>query len=140
MASQIGDLMATDVATIDPHATLREAARLMRDKDIGDVIITDGSTPRGILTDRDIAIRAVADSRRDPVATEVGEIASTSLQTLSPSDSIDDAVALMRDAAVRRAPVLDDGAVVGVVSLGDLARERDRESALGRISTAPANH
>src|SRR5436305_3389352 len=139
MASQVGDLMATDVATVDPHATLQEAARLMRDKDIGDVIVTDGSAPRGILTDRDIAIRGVADSR-DPAETEVSEVASTKLQTLSPSDDIDDAIALMRNAAVRRAPVLEDGAVVGVVSLGDLARERDRESALGQISTAPANH
>src|SRR2546421_961259 len=100
-ASQVADMMATDVAAVDPHATLQEAARLMRDKDIGDVIVTDGSAPRGILTDRDIAIRAVADSR-DPAATEAGEIASTNLQTLSPSDSIDDADALMRDAALRR--------------------------------------
>ena len=139
MASQVADVMATDVATVDPHATLQEAARLMRDKDIGDVIVTDGSAPRGILTDRDIAIRGVADSR-DPAETEVSEVASTKLQTLSPSDDIDDAIALMRNAAVRRAPVLEDGAVVGVVSLGDLARERDRESALGQISTAPANN
>ena len=103
MASQVADVMATDVATVDPHATLQEAARLMRDKDIGDVIVTDGSAPRGILTDRDIAIRGVADSR-DPAETEVSEVASTKLQTLSPSDDIDDAIALMRNAAVRRAP------------------------------------
>jgi len=139
MTPQVSEVMVTEVATVDPHTSLCEAARMMRDKDIGDVVVADGMQPRGILTDRDIAIRGIAESR-NPESTEVGELASAHLQTLSPGDSVEDAVALMREAAVRRIPVLDEGSLVGIVSLGDLACELDRESALGEISAAPANH
>jgi CBS domain-containing protein len=136
---KVTEIMQSDVARVDPHASLREAARLMRDKDIGDVVVAEGTEPRGIITDRDIAIRGIAEGL-DPETTEVGDLASASLKTLSPSDSIDDAIALMRDAAVRRIPVVDDGSIVGVVSLGDVALTREGESVLGEISGAPANH
>jgi CBS domain-containing protein len=71
MSPQVSDLMAQDVATVDPHASLREAARVMRDHDIGDVVIADGTKPAGIIIDRDIAIRGVAEAC-DPETTEVG--------------------------------------------------------------------
>jgi CBS domain-containing protein len=138
MASQVSQLMATDVTTVDPHASLRKAAQLMREKDIGDVVVTEGDRLCGILTDRDITVRAVADNC-DPEAMEVGEVASKEVRTLDPNDSVEEAVSLMREAAVRRAPVVQGGELIGIVSLGDLAREQDRRSALGQISAAPAN-
>jgi CBS domain-containing protein len=130
--------MATDLTTVDPHAPLSEAARLMRDEDIGAVIVEEQDELVGLLTDRDIAIRAVADNR-SAKETEVQEIASKDLQTLKPDDDIDAAVELMRKTAVRRAPVVEDGRVVGILSLGDLARAKDQRSALADISDAPAN-
>jgi CBS domain-containing protein len=130
--------MATDLATVDPHAPLAEAARLMRDEDIGAVIVEEQNELVGLLTDRDIAIRAVADNR-SVQDTEVQEIASKDLQTLRPDDDVEVAVELMRKTAVRRAPVVDEGRVVGILSLGDLARVKDKRSALADISSAPAN-
>jgi CBS domain-containing protein len=76
---------------------------------------------------------------RDPARTTVGEICSRELTTLGPSDSVHDAVTIMRDKAIRRLPVVDGGRPVGIVSLGDLAVERDPESVLGGISAAPPN-
>ena len=76
----------------------------------------------------------------DPSTSRVGEICSRQLVMLEPEDSIDDAIAQMREHALRRMPVCDEGRPVGIVSLGDLAEERDRMSVLGQISTAPANH
>ncbi len=138
MASQVKDLMARNLATVDPHAPVAEAARLMRDEDVGAVIVEDQNQLIGLLTDRDIAVRAVAEDR-SPHETEVGEIASKDLETLRPDDDVDAAVELMRATAVRRAPVVEEGRVVGILSLGDLARENDKRSALADISSAPAN-
>ena len=81
-------------------------------------------------------VRAVAENR-NPVTVTVGEICSNDVTTLSPNDSISDAVKLMSDRALRRLPVVDDGHPIGIVSIGDLAIEQDRESALGQISSAP---
>lgn len=136
---KISDVMHEDVAKVNPHATLRDAARLMRERNIGDVVVTEGSEPLGIITDRDIAIRGVAEGL-DPEVTEVGDIASERLKMLSAQDSLEDAAALMRDGAVRRVPVVDDGSLVGIVSLGDIELAIDRKSVLAGVSSAPANH
>jgi CBS domain-containing protein len=111
----------------------------MRDRDIGDVIVCDGDQVCGILTDRDIVVRVVAESR-DASAVDLGEFCTRDVITISQDHSVEDAMRLMSDRAVRRLPVVDDaGAPVGIVSLGDLAVERDRESVLGQISSAPPN-
>lgn len=138
MASQVRNLMATDLATVDPHTPVMEVARLMRDEDVGTVIVQDQDKLIGLLTDRDIAVRAVAEDR-SPQGTEVQDIASRDLETLRPDDGIDAAAELMRKGAVRRAPVVEGGRVVGILSLGDLARANDQRSALADISSAPAN-
>jgi CBS domain-containing protein len=91
-----------------------------------------------LLTDRDIAIRVVAEGL-DPKTTKVGDVASLGLTSLTPDDSVDQAVRLMRERAVRRLPIVEGGKPVGIVSLGDLAMERDPDSALADISAAPAN-
>ena len=132
----ISDVMTKDPATLDVMNTAADAALMMRERGIGDVLVTDGDKLRGIVTDRDIVVRAVAENR-NPVAVTVGEICSDDVTSLTPSDSVSDAVKLMSDRALRRLPIVDDGRPVGIVSLGDLAVEQDRESTLGQISAAP---
>ena len=135
----VGEIMTKDVSTLESSSKITEAARLMRDKDTGAIIIADGGDIRGLLTDRDIAVRAIAEGR-SPDETTVGEIASTDLVSLEPNSTIDDAVKAMREANVRRLPVVEGGSPVGIISLGDLAMARDEESALADISSAsPSN-
>jgi CBS domain-containing protein len=116
-----------------------DAARKMRDADIGDVVVVDGGRVRGILTDRDIVVRAVAEGN-DPDSCRVGDICSGNPVTLSPDQPIEDAISILREHKVRRIPVVDGGTPAGIVSIGDLALSRDRESALADISAAPANN
>lgn len=132
----ISEVMTTDVATLDAKRTAADAAKVMKEQDIGDVIVTDGDRIRGIVTDRDIVVRAVAENR-NPLDVPLSEIISDDLVTLSPWDSVDDAVRLMAERALRRLPVVEDGKPVGIVTLGDLAVERDPNSALADISEAP---
>ena len=108
----------------------------MRDQDIGDVIVIEHNQVCGIITDRDIAVRIVAEAK-DPAATPLADICSHSLLTVQPTDSVEHAVRLMRTHAIRRLPVVEEGKAVGIVSLGDLAAERDPDSVLGEISAAP---
>ncbi|MDQ4144259.1 MAG: CBS domain-containing protein [Actinomycetota bacterium] len=139
MAQSIRDIMARAPQTVSKDASLIEAARLMRDADVGDVLVVDRSSNLvGIVTDRDIVIRAVAEGR-DAAATPVMEVASEDLVVASPRDTLDDAERLLRDNALRRLPVVENGKVIGVVSIGDLAIERDADSALADVSAAPGN-
>jgi CBS domain-containing protein len=137
MAQQVKDVMARDPVTISSTATMAEAARLMRDRSIGDVLITEEDHLRGVVTDRDLAVRGVAEERPDD--TPIGELCSPELYYCAPSDEVERAVTLMREHAVRRLPVVDGDQLVGVVSLGDLAQERDPRSALADISSAHPN-
>ena len=134
----IRDVMTPEPITVTPTMTIEQAARRMRDAGIGNVVVLNGGQITGILTDRDIVVRAVADGW-NPADTPVGEVASQDLTTISPDDTIDDAVILMRERSIRRLPVVEHGRPVGIVSLGDLALERNPESALGEISAAPPN-
>jgi CBS domain-containing protein len=138
MPQSVRDVMTPDPRTLDATATVQEAARAMRDDDIGDVIVCKGDAVCGIVTDRDVTIRAVAEGR-DPATTKLGDICSRELVTLSPDDSVEDAIRLMRERALRRLPVLDSGKIMGILSLGDLAIDLDRKSVLADISAAPAN-
>jgi CBS domain-containing protein len=111
----------------------------MRGNDIGDVIVLKEKRLFGILTDRDIVVRALA-TRSNPETTTVGEICSRDLTTIEPTSSVEQAVRFMREKAIRRLPVVDEGGdVIGIVSIGDLALERDPDSALADISAAPPN-
>lgn len=136
--AQIRDVMTKDPQILPASASLVDAARLMRDEDIGPVIVVEGDQVVGIVTDRDIVVRAVAEDR-PPSGTTVADVASRDLTTVSPDDSLDDAVRLMRERAVRRLPVVEAGKPVGIVALGDLAVERDPDSALADISAAEPN-
>jgi len=117
---RIGDVMTPDPVTVAATSTAVEAARAMRDEGVGDVLVLEGHSIRGILTDRDITVRGVA-LGADPAKIRVGDICSRNVVTLEPSQTVADAVRLMREKAVRRLPVVDDGRPVGIVSIGDLA-------------------
>ncbi|MFJ8629762.1 CBS domain-containing protein [Streptomyces sp. NPDC093568] len=135
MAEFVRDVMTPGVVAVRPDASLVEAARLMRRQDIGDVVVADGQDVVGVLTDRDITVRAVADGA-DPLAVSAGAVCSRNPVVIGPGERVAAAVALMREHAVRRLPVIEDGLPVGVVSLGDLAENQDPGSALAEISRA----
>lgn len=137
-AQQIKDVMTENPVTMQVTDTVRAAATRMREADIGDVVVMRDGSVCGILTDRDITVRAVAEGN-DPDTMKIGEICSAELASVSAEDSVDDAVRIMREKAVRRLPVVEAGKPVGIVSIGDLAMERDQGSALADISAAPGN-
>jgi CBS domain-containing protein len=136
MAQQLRDIMTPDPVVLDAESPLADAAQRMRDEDIGDVLVRNGGRICGLVTDRDITIRAVAEGR-DPGTTRLDDVCSHELISLTPQDSIEDAARLMRDNAIRRVPVLENDQPVGMVSLGDLSIERDSGSVLAEISAAP---
>jgi CBS domain-containing protein len=139
MVQTLSEVMTPNPATLPTSATVQEAAREMREKNIGDIIVTDENNKMyGIVTDRDIVVRALAEGK-DPKQVKLGEIASKDVAALSPDSRVGDAVKVMSEKALRRLPVIDNGKPVGIVSLGDLAQERDRKSALADISSAPPN-
>jgi CBS domain-containing protein len=136
MAQHIRELMTPNPVSMPGTASVHEAARAMRDADIGDVIVIEHHQVCGIITDRDIAVRVVAEAK-DPATTALADICSHSLLTVKSTDSVEHGVRLMRTHMVRRLPVVEEGKAVGIVSLGDLAVERDPDSVLGEISAAP---
>jgi CBS domain-containing protein len=136
----VREVMTPHVVTLPSETTLAEAARTMREQDIGDIVVSGASGPTGVVTDRDIVVRAVAE-RCDPASTTIGEILTPDLITVRPDDTVQSAALLMRDHAVRRVLVCeDDASLVGIVSIGDLAEEIDPESVLGGISKAQPNN
>lgn len=139
MAQMIRDVMSTDPVALPMNTPIEEAARKMRDDDIGNVIVLDDSDQVwGIVTDRDIVVRALAEGK-NVSQTNLGEICSRDVETVSADDSVGDVVRLMTQKAIRRVPVVDGGRPVGIVSLGDLAATHDPDSGLADISTAPPN-
>jgi CBS domain-containing protein len=134
---ELREVMTPNPVVCSPDTSAAQAAELMRDQGIGDVLVQrDGSL--GIVTDRDIVTRAVA-AGRDPKQVTLGDICTQDVETVSPDTSIDDVIRLMSDKAVRRVPVVEAGQPVGIVALGDLAVDRDRRSLLADISAAPPN-
>lgn len=140
MPQRIAEVMTKDPVAMETTIDLREAARAMRDHDIGDVVVMkqDGS-PCGIVTDRDIVVRGVAEGV-DAAATTLDDLCNHQLVTVGPDDPVAAAVKAMEEHAIRRLPVMDNGSLVGIVSIGDLAVARDPDSALGEISAAPPNN
>ncbi len=137
MAQSIRDVMSPDPITLPATTTVREAARTMRDQDVGAVVVLRGENEvGGIVTDRDIVIRLIAEGE-DPSTATLEQVATQDITTLTPNDTVEDAVRVMRERAIRRLPVVDNGKPVGIVSIGDLAIERDTDSALADISAAP---
>jgi len=137
MPRTVQDLMTRNPVTLGPEASAADAARLMKEHDIGDVLVCEKDRLCGIVTDRDLAIRCVADS--GSLHEPIGEFCTTEVFTLAPNDRLEKAVDAMKEHAIRRIPIVEGERLVGVISLGDLAQERDPRSALGQISAAPPN-
>ena len=122
MAESIRDLMTKSPRSVESGSTVMEAARLMRDEDAGLIPIVEGEKLVGTVTDRDIAIRVVAEGK-SPESITVGEIASRELVTIDPQQNLDEALRLMARHQVRRLPVVEeDGKLVGIVAQADIAR------------------
>src|ERR687884_1958972 len=125
MGQNIRDIMTTNPSTVEPNQSVVEAARIMKQEDAGVVPVTENGRLTGMVTDRDIAIRVVAEGK-DPQSTSVREVASTDLVTVDPQQDLDEALRLMAQHQVRRLPVVEeDGRLVGVLAQADIAREGD---------------
>ncbi|MFY1687503.1 CBS domain-containing protein [Plantactinospora sp. WMMB782] len=135
----VGEFMTTRLVTMDGGDTLTAAAQEMRDSAIGDVIVTNGDDVIGIVTDRDITVRGVAE-QLNPASATLSEILSQDVITVSQYDDAVAAADLMRTYGVRRLPVVEEGRLIGLVSLGDLAVEREPQSVLADISADEPNN
>ncbi len=137
---RVKDVMTRAVFTVSENATIGEIACLMRDEKIGDVLVTsaDGKLT-GIITDRDVVVRAVAGGT-DLELLRAKDICSDHMVTVPPTAIVDEAVKLMGDNAIRRLPVVENDIAIGIVTIGDLAAQRDPKSALGEISRAAPNN
>jgi CBS domain-containing protein len=125
MGQRIREIMTSNPSTIEPDKPVAEAARIMKQEDAGVVPVTENGRLTGMVTDRDIAIRVVAEGK-DPQSTAVREVASTDLVTIDPQQDLDEALRLMAQHKVRRLPVVEkDGRLVGVVAQADVARTGD---------------
>lgn len=124
-------VMATDVKAAAPETPVEEVARMMAEGDVGSIPVVSNGTLEGIVTDRDIAIRVVAEGR-DPAATTASDVMSTDPVTVSPDNKLTEARELMAQHQVRRLPVVKGAAeLVGMLSLGDVAVQDPSERATG---------
>ncbi|MFG2308665.1 CBS domain-containing protein [Streptomyces sp. NPDC048566] len=143
VSDRVRDAMVRDVMTgpprsVSPLTPVAEVARLMRDEGIGAVLVVEHGRLRGVVTDRDLVVRVMCGGG-DIDRVTAAQACSDVLVTVSPDDDLDRAVALMRQRAVRRIPVVDDGLPVGIVTLGDIAVESEPGSVLSVISNAAPN-
>jgi CBS domain-containing protein len=130
--AQIREAMTSNPRTVTADSSIAEAARLMRDEDTGIAPVTEGRRLIGVITDRDVAIKVVAEGK-DPQATKVTQIASSNLVTVDPEQDLDDALRLMAQHQVRRLPVVEeDGNLVGILAQADVARHAGAEET-GRV-------
>ncbi len=135
----VADVMSKDPASVQPGDSIEDAAKAMKEKDTGALLVVDGDELKGIVTDRDIVVNAIAEGNSDA---KVEDVASTDTTTIKPDAALTDAITKMRESDVRRLPVVEDdgGKPVGIVSLGDLAIAADDDSALKDISQASPNN
>jgi CBS domain-containing protein len=125
MSQSIKDVMTSNPCSIDADKSVAYAAKMMRDEDVGLAPVVEGDKLIGMLTDRDIAIRVVAEGR-NPDEVKVSEVASKQVVTIDPQQDLDEALRIMAKHQVRRLPVVEeDGRLVGVVAQADVAREGD---------------
>ena len=134
MAKSVRDAMTLDPRSIGQSASVVEAAQLMREEDIGSLPITDEEKLVGMLTDRDITTRVVAQAG-DPKATSVGEVYSRDLISVEPDNDLEEALGLMARHQVRRLPVVEDGRLVGIVAQADIALS-ENETKTGELVEA----
>jgi CBS domain-containing protein len=141
------EIMSRNPTCVTPETPVVDAARLMKDENIGVVPVVESTDSRrlvGVLTDRDIAVRAVAEGR-DGTTTSVGHIMTADVRTSAPNDSVDDVMALMGREQVRRIPIVDErGSLVGIIAQADIVLEanddREAERTVEQISEPSGKH
>lgn len=138
MNATVRDVMTPDPIGVYYEQTIGEAARIMRDSGVGAVLVVREGSLSGVVTDRDLVVRALADGAGPD--SPVGPLCSERLIGIDASRGVTEAEQLMRENAVRRLPVVESGQIVGMVSLGDLAVTADGDSPLAAVSRAPANN
>jgi signal-transduction protein with cAMP-binding, CBS, and nucleotidyltransferase domain len=138
MAQKIKDIMTSSPITLTADRPVIDAATAMKENNIGDVIVMTEGKMCGVVTDRDIVVRVIAQGR-EPQTTKLGDVCSRDVASVGPDDDVDRVIDVVRKRSVRRVPVLDGGKPVGIVSIGDLAMERDQTSALADLSAAAPN-
>jgi CBS domain-containing protein len=122
-AMQVSEIMTRDVELVSPDMPIPEAARRMRDGDVGALPVGDEERLMGMVTDRDIVVRAIAEDRL-PSECTVSDVLSQDVQSCRESDSVEDAANIMAEHQIRRLPVLDENQrLVGIVALGDIGRQ-----------------
>jgi CBS domain-containing protein len=139
MAKTVGEVMTRNPVALSADSSVVDAARAMSDMRIGTVVVMDGNKPCGIVTDRDITVRAIA-TGSDPATTKLADISSKDLAVVRPDQSVEDAMQMMKAHDVKRVLVMSESRLEGIVSLGDLAREGDdAENVVEDISRAEPN-
>ena len=122
----VKDLMTKNVVTVDANKTVVEAAVLMSEKDIGDLVVIDGNTPVGIITERDFVRRVLAEGKS--VDSKVSEIMSHPLKVIDPDAPIKEAARRMVNKRIRRLPVIKDNKLVGIITAADFARHLSKKT------------
>ena len=140
----IRDVMTASPRTVAENDNIRDAASIMASEDIGVVPVVNGNRVIGLITDRDIVVRAVA-AGKDCSTTRVADAMTRNVRTVREDAPIDQVLQLMSNAQVRRIPVVGaNDELVGIVSIGDLATETNKDDKVGQaietISSAPANN
>ncbi len=128
MAKTVRDVMTSNVRAAASTESLADAAQMMKEEDVGSLPVVEDDRLIGILTDRDIIVRAVAE-RVDPQSISVGDVASRELVTVEPDQDLDEALSLMARHRVRRLPVVADGRLVGILAQADVAIEAKEKNA-----------
>jgi CBS domain-containing protein len=120
------EIMTSNVTTASRAMTLREVAALMRDGDMGSLPVTEDKKLIGIVTDRDIVVRAIADGRE--ASTPIGEVMTTEIYSMRENDFVFEAIRLMGDRQVRRVPIINEaGELAGIIAMADVALETEDE-------------
>ncbi len=125
---KVRDIMTSDVAYAAPDTTLEEVAVLMRDENVGAIPVLDDGALIGIVTDRDIVVRCIADGK-DAAECTAEDVLTENLETVEPEDDVNEAAQIMARRQVRRLPVVEDGRLVGMLSLGDIAVKENDQTA-----------
>lgn len=120
--TQIKDVMTQNPTTCESSTTVFEAAKQMASEDVGPIPVVESGRLVGLVTDRDFVVRVLAEGR-DPSSTTLGEIASSNLETVQPSDELDQALRIMASSQVRRLPVVEGDQLVGIIAQADVARQ-----------------
>jgi CBS domain-containing protein len=137
MDKQVRDIMTPDPVGVYYDQTIIETARLMRDAGVGAVLVVNGESLSGVVTDRDLVVRALAEGAGPD--TPVGPLCSPKLVGVDASADVPEAERLIREHAIRRLPVIDNGQIVGMVSIGDIAASADGDTPLAAVSKAQPN-